>query len=73
MKTFFVIGASSGIGLELARLLQQTGHRVIGTHFENLPSPEIESHYLNVLDEDWTLDFLPEKLMAWPIVPEIST
>ena len=34
MKTFVVIGASSGIGKEVTRQLLAKGHRVIGTYYK---------------------------------------
>jgi len=65
MPTYLIIGASSGIGKKLTENLVFSGNKVIATYFKN--KPEINSgladyHYLNVLDENNALDFLPETL-----------
>jgi NAD(P)-dependent dehydrogenase (short-subunit alcohol dehydrogenase family) len=63
MANYLIIGGSSGIGLCLASLLAGEGHQVYATYntqpaqYEN---PLIEHHQLNVLDENSSLDFLPE-------------
>ncbi len=65
MKTFLIIGASSGIGQKLAQLGTDAGHKIFGTYYKNPEaeaSSEIDYHYLNVLDEDPNFDYLPEKL-----------
>jgi NAD(P)-dependent dehydrogenase (short-subunit alcohol dehydrogenase family) len=65
MKTYLIIGASSGIGLQLATTLAAEGHTVIGTYnthpIENSNS-NISYHPLNVLDAEINFSFLPEKL-----------
>ncbi len=61
MKNILVVGASSGIGKSLTAVLQQEGHQVIGTYRSN----EVDSsqfHFLDVLQEEVNLDFLPEVL-----------
>lgn len=61
MKNVLVVGASSGIGASLTQLLQQEGHNVWGTYRSN----EItggQFHHLDVLEEELSLDFLPETL-----------
>jgi NAD(P)-dependent dehydrogenase (short-subunit alcohol dehydrogenase family) len=63
MSNYLVIGASSGIGQQLALQLANSGHRVYATYFKNRLSSEQENlyyHYLNVMDEELKLDFLPE-------------
>ena len=65
MSTFLIIGASSGIGKKLAEQLVDSGHRVYATYFKNKPAanPGLpDFHYLNVLDENNSLDFLPDSL-----------
>jgi NAD(P)-dependent dehydrogenase (short-subunit alcohol dehydrogenase family) len=63
MANYLIIGASSGIGKKLAEELASQGHPVVGTWFKNNVQNEnegIEYHQLNVLDENISLDFLPE-------------
>ena len=65
MSTYFIIGASSGIGKKLAEQLLDDGHNVFGTYFKNRPealSGKPYYHYLNVHDESTSLDFLPDSL-----------
>jgi NAD(P)-dependent dehydrogenase (short-subunit alcohol dehydrogenase family) len=65
MKTYLIIGASSGIGLQLATTLAADGNKVIGTYnthpIENT-NPNISYHPLNVLDAALNFSFLPEIL-----------
>ena len=62
MKTYIIIGASSGIGLQLAKTLADKGDTVIGTYnshpVEN--SPNITYHPLNVTAAELDLSFLPD-------------
>jgi NAD(P)-dependent dehydrogenase (short-subunit alcohol dehydrogenase family) len=65
MSNYIIIGASSGIGQQLALQLINAGHRVYATYFKNKLSSENENlqyHYLNVMDEEIKLDFLPETI-----------
>lgn len=65
MKTYLVIGASSGIGKEVARQLLAKGHKVIGTYYKDSVESDqqnLEYHYLNVQDEEIKTDFLPESI-----------
>jgi NAD(P)-dependent dehydrogenase (short-subunit alcohol dehydrogenase family) len=65
MKTYLIIGASSGIGLQLATTLADEGNNVIGT-FNSHPvedvNPNISYQQLNVLDAEIDFSFLPEVL-----------
>jgi NAD(P)-dependent dehydrogenase (short-subunit alcohol dehydrogenase family) len=63
MKTYLIIGASSGIGLQLANTLADEGNKVIGT-FNSHPimsiTSNIEYHQLNVMEAELNLAFVPE-------------
>lgn len=65
MSNFLIIGASSGIGQQLAVQLSNAGHKVFATYFKNKLTSENENlqyHYLNVMDEKIELNFLPESI-----------
>ncbi len=65
MANYLIIGASSGIGKALARQLVDSGHMVFGTFNKHEIHPEdpfTKYCQLNVLDENFSLDFLPETL-----------
>jgi len=65
MPNYLIIGASSGIGKALAMQLADTGHQVVGTYNKNemhSEHPLIKYFQLNVLDENFTLDFIPDTL-----------
>lgn len=66
MANYFIIGASSGIGKQLATQLSAAGNQVYGTYhkteiFED--SSNIEYHQMNVLEEI-NVDFLPATIDA---------
>jgi NAD(P)-dependent dehydrogenase (short-subunit alcohol dehydrogenase family) len=72
MQHYLIIGASSGIGQELARQLAAFGKQVIGTYNKNKPTeehPNIRFHHLNVLEETHSLDFLPDELTGFIYCP----
>jgi NAD(P)-dependent dehydrogenase (short-subunit alcohol dehydrogenase family) len=73
MKNVLIIGASSGIGRELARQLLDTGeYTVYGTWCENRVDPDsdlMKINHLNVMDEDLNLDFLPDVLHGFVYCP----
>ena len=65
MANYLIVGASSGIGKTLAWQLAEAGHQVFGTfntHEVNQAHHLIKYAPLNVLDENFSLDFLPETL-----------
>lgn len=72
MRHYLIIGASSGIGQELAKKLAGAGNQVTATFYKNEPSvsrPNIQFHQLNVLDESFSLDFLPDELAGFVYCP----
>ena len=65
MANYLIIGASSGIGKQLAKQLTAAGNRVYGTYNSTEASNSNENlsfHQLNVLDDTFNLDFLPDTL-----------
>ncbi len=65
MKNIVIIGASSGIGLELAAQLSKAGHNVYGTYNKNAnssPNGQVAMHHLDVLSESPDLSFAPEQV-----------
>jgi NAD(P)-dependent dehydrogenase (short-subunit alcohol dehydrogenase family) len=72
MRCYLIIGASSGIGQELAKQLSESGNQVIATFSEHQPTvvnPHIRFHHLNVLEETFSLDFLPDELTGLVYCP----
>ncbi len=65
MAKYLVVGASSGIGNALVNQLSQQGHLVYATYFKNeiiAPNANTSFHQLNVLEENISLEFLPESI-----------
>ncbi len=65
MAKYLVVGASSGIGNALATQLSQIGHQVYATYFKNetvAANANLSFHPLNVLDENISLNFLPDTI-----------
>lgn len=72
MQHYLVIGASSGIGNEVTRQLAETGNQVTATFNKNEPViaiPNIKFHHLNVLEDTFSLDFLPDELAGLVYCP----
>lgn len=72
MRDYLIIGASGGIGQELAKQLAESGNKVIATYNNNAPTteiPNIDYHHLNVLEEISSLDFLPAELAGFVYCP----
>lgn len=64
MKNYLIIGHGSGIGASLTHLLAANS-KVYGTYYNHATSynnSNISSHYLNVLDNEIDLSFLPDSL-----------
>lgn len=62
---YLIIGGSSGIGQQIAIQLSQSGNHVIATYNKNKPAlenPNIRFEHLNVLEENISLEHLPDQL-----------
>lgn len=65
MSNYLIIGASSGIGEQIAKQMADSDNKVYATYCKKKVvsnHPLIEYHYLDVLDEKISLDFLPETI-----------
>ncbi|MFK7756128.1 MAG: SDR family NAD(P)-dependent oxidoreductase [Flavobacteriales bacterium] len=65
MKNILIIGASTGIGAQLAKNLAKDGNQVYGTYnstsdYDNLDG--VSMHHLDVTSEELNLEFIPETL-----------
>ncbi len=71
MSTFLIIGASSGIGKQLAQQLSAAGHHVIATYNKHFvdDTPDIEYHQLDVLSDEADLSFIPTSLAGFAYCP----
>ncbi len=72
MQHYLIIGASSGIGQNLALQLAESGKQVIATYNKNKPTfehPNIDFHQMDVLEDITALDFLPDALDGFVYCP----
>ncbi len=72
MQQYLIVGASSGIGKEVARQLAEAGKQVVATYNKNKPTdenPNIRFHQLNVLDDTIASDFIPDELAGFVYCP----
>lgn len=63
MSNYLIIGGSSGIGRQLSQQLANNNNNVIATYNSNQPqisTPHIQFQHLNVLEDAFTLNNLPE-------------
>ncbi len=64
MLNYLIIGGSSGIGKSLTHTLAEAGHQVYATYNTQAQDNTLNIHYsfLDVMEEEINLDFLPEAL-----------
>ena len=65
MANYFIVGGSSGIGRQLTLQLSRNGNKVYSTWFKDeiLEKEEnIEYNFLNVLEDEINVDFLPGEI-----------
>ncbi len=72
MGNYFIIGASTGIGRQIALQLSAAGHKVYGTYSKTTMQSDdtgVEYHHLDVLAEEPDLHFLPDHLDGMAYCP----
>jgi NAD(P)-dependent dehydrogenase (short-subunit alcohol dehydrogenase family) len=70
MKNYLVIGGSSGIGRAIAENLEKEGHNVYATYCKNpLQSNGVAYHYLDVRENEFDLEYLPDTLHGLAYCP----
>jgi len=65
MKNILIIGASTGIGAQLAKNLASQGNQVYGTYNSTSDYESVDGvsmHHLDVTADELNLDFIPENL-----------
>lgn len=72
MKNYLIIGVTSAMGEATAKKLQESGARIYGTSRKEIsggPGSNISYHYLDVMDEEPDLGFIPDKLDGFVYCP----
>lgn len=74
MKNFVVIGGSSGIGESVVSQLVAEGNRVYATYYSKdngkaLTRDNVSYHYLDVLQEEYDLSWLPDVVDGFVYAP----
>lgn len=70
MATYLIVGGSSGIGRSVYEKLKSEGHQVYATYCKTEDQKENDDfHYLNVLEDEHDLSFLPEVLDGFIYCP----
>jgi NAD(P)-dependent dehydrogenase (short-subunit alcohol dehydrogenase family) len=72
MRNYVVIGASSGIGLEISNLLSLSGNHIYGTYYRSSiqsSTEHIQYSYLNVLEAAPDFSFLPDEVQGMVYCP----
>ncbi|MBK7888547.1 MAG: SDR family oxidoreductase [Bacteroidetes bacterium] len=72
MQHYLIIGASGGIGKEIALQLANSGKQVMAIFNKNTPDfvhPNMRFHQLDVLEETISVDDLPEELAGFVYCP----
>ena len=71
MKTYLVIGGTSGIGAALVKMLSDQGHKVIATYNSTTPQEldNVSFHQLDVTDENATMPELPDAIAGLAYCP----
>ena len=72
MKNYLIIGGSSGIGKALSEKLANAGHQVFATFNQHKPQVErsnITYTFLDVLEDELNMDFLPESIQGLVYCP----
>ena len=71
MKNYIVIGGSTGIGVELVKLLEEEGSKVIATYNTNFIPDRKNVEYLkyDVLNDDLEIDDFPEEIHGLAYCP----
>ncbi|WP_420378976.1 SDR family NAD(P)-dependent oxidoreductase [Gilvibacter sp.] len=71
MKTYLVIGGTSGIGAALVKMLSEQGHKVIATYNSTTPQEldNVSFHQLDVTDENAAMPELPDAIAGLAYCP----
>ena len=72
MKNILVVGGSSSIGKALVAILENENHHIFATFNTHHPSGSNQNtayHHLDVLQAEYDLSFLPEKIDGFVYCP----